>query len=212
VATPSHLPPARSPRRARRVLCPAALAAVIALAAGCDAQDDGAGTAAAGTSESAPPRTATTGTDEARTIRAGGFDWTVALFRELHPHAAPDQQIVGSRRPADGSGFWAAFLTACNAGPRPARPPAGLGLVDAFGHVFLPVGLPAGNPFAFAPGTLDPDGCLPASGTVAERVTDGVALVFEVPFDALENRPLHLRLPPPTASGDVAPARIRLDV
>jgi hypothetical protein len=189
----------------------AALAAAVVLAAGCGSEDDGRASAG-GKDRTAATSTAATGTDESQTIHAGGFDWTVALFRELNPHAAPDQEIVGSRRPAADHGFWAAFVTVCNPGPEPARPPAGMRLVDAFGHVFRPVGLSAANPFAYAPRRLEPSRCLPPTGTVAEHVTDGVALVFEVPFDALENRPLFLRLPRATASGDGAPPRIRLDV
>jgi hypothetical protein len=174
---------------------------VVALVGGCGSSGDGATGA-----------TTSSRTDESQTVRAGGFDWTVALFRELNPHVAPDQEIAGAYRPAAGHALWAAFLTVCSARTEAIRPPAGFRLVDAFGQVFRPVRLEATNAFAYAPRTLGPNDCIPAVGSVAERVTDGVALVFDLPLDAVEDRPLFLRLPRATASGDGRPARIRLDV
>jgi hypothetical protein len=179
----------------------ALLAAAVALVAGCGSSSD-----------ETPTVSTWSGTDESQTVRAGGFDWTVALFRELNPRVTPDREIAGEHRPADGHALWAAFMRVCNARSEAVQPPAGVRLVDAFGQVFSPVGLRAGNAFAYTPRTLGPTDCLPAIGSVAERVTDGVALVFELPFDALEDRPLFLRLPPETADGGARPPRIRLDV
>jgi hypothetical protein len=179
----------------RRLLAAAGVAVGLAGLAGCGSE-----------AEPEPPPT------EAQTVTAGGFDWFAPLFRELNPRIAPDREILGSRRPAEGHAFWGAVVNVCNAREGSRRPPEGFRLVDAFGNAYRPLDLPARNAFAYEPRPLEKGACIPAPGSTAERATDGMVVVFEIPFEAADNRPLFLRLPPATAGRDGRPPQIELDV
>jgi hypothetical protein len=56
---------------------------------------------------------------------------------------------------------------------------------------------------------LEPGQCLPGEGTAADRTFDGAALVFELPYEAAQERPMILEIADPSGSGE---ARVQLDL
>lgn len=159
----------------RALLC---LCAALALAAGCGGE--------------ASEDTAVEAT-EANTVELGGLRYRVPLFRELNPNVQPDRALYDGPPPAEGHGLYAAFLQVCNPGATTIEPTGRVALEDAFGQRFRP--LPATDPdLGYRPEPLAARACLPARGTVAARTFDGAAVVFELPFDAVRERPLVLEL------------------
>jgi hypothetical protein len=60
---------------------------------------------------------------------------------------------------------------------------------------FEPEELPEDNAFAYAAQTLDPKECIPQAGSVAQLgPSAGSMLLFQLPLDATENRPLELEM------------------
>jgi hypothetical protein len=98
--------------------------------------------------------------------------------------------MVGDRRTREARTFFGVFVRACNDRESTRRPSHRVALIDAFGKRVRPVGLPAENPFAYAPVPLEPYECLPAPGSVADRAADGALVLFDVPVDFLGERPI----------------------
>lgn len=83
---------------------------------------------------------------------------------------------------------------------------------DTTGAEFEPIPLdPKATPLAYVPNDLAPGDHLPALGSVAQTTTTaGAVLVFKIPRQNLENRPLELRIAAP--GGEPPAATVDLDV
>jgi hypothetical protein len=149
---------------------------------------------------------------EQNVTELGGVRYRIVLFRELNPRIRPDRAIYDGPPPEEGVGIFAAFLEACNATDEVQVPTDRVRLEDAFGEAYPQVEPRSGDPLAYAPRPLRPDRCLPAQDAVAERALPGAAVLFEVPFDALSNRPfvLELRGSEPDSADEVR--RVQLDL
>jgi hypothetical protein len=146
---------------------------------------------------------------EQNVVRIDGLAYRVVLFRELNPRIEPDRSLVEGARPGPDEGLYAAILHVCNEGEVPARPTGDIVLEDAFGQVFHPL-RPAVDPeLTYHPRDLDPDECLPVPGSTADTSFDGAAVVYEVPFDAVQRRPMVLEIRP---RGGGEPSRVQLDL
>lgn len=130
---------------------------------------------------------------EGSVVELGGIGYRVLLARQLNPAIQPDQQLVGDVQVPDGQALFGVFLEGC-ALDGPAAPDAETTLTTALGDAYEPIDLPA-EELAFTATRLQAEQCEPDEGSVAERTFNGgAALVFQVPLDAFENRPLALRL------------------
>lgn len=148
---------------------------------------------------------------EAQSVVLDGVRYRAPMFRQLNTRVAPDEQLWDRPPAGAGRGAFAAFVEVCNVSGRPLTPPEGFRLLDAFGRSFMPKDAGNRNEFAYEPRRLQPDECIPAAGSVTDQTLSGSALLFELPFDVLENRPLYLQLP--RLPGETARTpRIRLDV
>ena len=161
-----------------------------------------------------PPAGEGTDTDElapiGASVQVGGVRYDVTIARQLNPRIEPDEELVEGYTPGDDDALlFGVFLKACNTKEQPVRPTDRLALLAAFGTRVQPVELPDGNPFAYAPRRLEPGDCLPAEGSVADRVIDGRMLLFEVTNDLLDQRPLGLEIVAPDGSER---AVVQLDV
>ena len=167
-----------------------------------------------GEDEQVPPAGEGTDADElapiGSTVVVGDVAYRVTIARQLNPRIAPDEELVDGRRPEGDALLFGVFLQACNPeGGEPARATGRVALLDAFGARAEPVDLGADNPFAYRPATIEPGECLPQPGSVAERAVDGRLVLFEVPADRLENRPLGLEVVSPDGRDR---ATVQLDV
>jgi hypothetical protein len=166
---------------------------LVALVAGCD---------------DAPPEDNAVEAREGNVVELGGLTYRVVLFRELNPRTVPDSALVEGV-PKDGQGYYAAFLSVCNDSDAVQMPTGDIHLEDAFGHGFAPLDADVDSELTYEPHRLQPEACLPADGSAAEETYNGAALIFSVPFDAVQRRPMILSLQP---RGGGTPARVQLDL
>jgi hypothetical protein len=155
---------------------------------------------------------------EGLSVKLGGLRYTVFLTRQLNLKSPEDSgYLPGMKEAAPGRGLFAVFTQACNIGDDPADavPVSRFSIVDAQGEEFQPVGVSADNPFAWHGGTVVPDNCEPARGTLAQQSpTSGAIVLFNLPLAATENRPLELHIQGPfdEETGKPAVARVTLDI
>jgi hypothetical protein len=179
--------PARMPRLVLMLLCLASLAA---------------GAAACGTADEEP------GVDhparEGLALEVGGVEYNVFITRQLNPRVAPDQAYVEEGTEAEpGETLYGVFLQACNRAHESGDAAEAVE-VDAFkivdnqGNEFEPEELPEDNAFAYHPQELLPQECIPETGSVAQLgPTAGAMLLFRLPLENTEYRPLELELEGP---------------
>ena len=98
-------------------------------------------------------------------------------------------QRVGHRHILTPDGYYGAFLTVCNESGEPRTPTGDIDLEDAFGSTFRPLDATVHPELTYQPRRLEPNGCEPADGSPADETFNGAALVFSVPFDAVQRRP-----------------------
>lgn len=130
-----------------------------------------------------------------RPVVVDGLRYDPLLARRLNPRIVPDEGLLSGRLPSDQQQWFGVFLRVCNDSDRTRATSSRLALVDADGaRVEVSDALPASNPFAYHATAVEPEDCIPKSGSVAERVSDGALVLFEVPEDFLMNRPVALEI------------------
>jgi hypothetical protein len=128
------------------------------------------------------------------TVRVEGLAYTPQTSRILNPALRPDGELVGGRRPGDDETWFGVFVRVCNEEGEPKVASSDLALVGAFGRVERPVDVPGNEAFAYEPRRLERNGCIPAPGSVGDRVAEGALVLFEVSYDFLEQRPVALQI------------------
>ena len=131
---------------------------------------------------------------EGLAIEMGGVTYNVFITRELNPKITPDSAYVTDEAPP-GQSLYGIFLRACNVSKHPEATAAEFTVRDNQDNTFHPESLPADNQFAYAAKTLDPKECIPEVGSVAQLgPTAGSMLLFQLPLENTENRPLELEI------------------
>jgi hypothetical protein len=168
---------ARSMPRLPVVACLLALAAPLALAA-CGEEHPGI---------DEPAR-------EGLAVEMQGIDYNVFITRQLNPDITPDDAYVSLQAPP-GEVLYGVFLEACNVSDESRESAGEFVLRDNQENTFEPEPLPEDNQFAYNPRTLLPEECIPEAGSVAQLgPTAGSMLLFQLPLDITENRPLELEI------------------
>jgi hypothetical protein len=149
----------------------------------------------------------------------GGIDYNVYITRELNLRDVEDIGYYKGPEAPPGFALYGVFLTACNpeeAADSPNVPAAtNFTVVDTQGNRFKPLPLPADSVFAYHARPLKHKACVPKAGSLAANSpTNGSLLIFKLPLDTLENRPLDLEIvsPPNPETGQTETGRIELDV
>lgn len=158
----------------------------------------------------APDHDAPSGT----TVVQDGVAYSVQTSRALNPQDPDDgallQGVRGAKR-LDGpdTTLMVVFLQASDEASGTRNAVTAPELVDAFGRVFRPLDLPAGNALAYHGGRLSSGQQIPdPRSDAAEGPADGAALVYRLPTDVfLTDRPFTLRF----GAGDGA-ASVELDL
>jgi hypothetical protein len=164
-------------RRLPIVACALALAASLGLVA-CGSEEPGV---------DEPAR-------EGLAIEMGGVDYTVFITRELNPDITPDDAYVTSEAPP-GEALYGVFLRACNVSDEQRETADEFMVRDNQRNTFEPEPLPEDNEFAYNARTLDPEECIPEAGSVAQLgPTAASMLLFQLPLQNTENRPLELEI------------------
>ena len=177
--------PARRPAQSRVAVAVAAACALLAAAL-----------LVAGCGTTTPDRGAPLG----NTVTQGDVAYNVQTSRELNLLEPDDRALLGGLAQSralesPGTTLVVVFLQARDEGGGPRRAVARPQLVSAFGAVFLPLPLPATNPFAYHGGLLAPAQELPdPDSPAAEGPADGAALIYRVPTGTYTtDRPFVLR-------------------
>jgi hypothetical protein len=160
----------------------------------------------------------THGDSEGAYVQAGPLIYQVQISRELNAASVEDAQYLqglpaGTPRLAGDQEWFGVWLRVQNA-TKAAHPSASeFKIVDTTGAAYTPIALPATNPFAYQPGSVQgadgqpvqPD---PNSGAGSGPI-QGSMLLFKLNTSVYANRPLELEITPPDGT---APSSVVLDL
>ncbi len=158
----------------------------------------------------------TVGETEGLYIDVNNLRYQVQTSRVLNPVDPEDRDYLAglpeSEMPEPGETFFGVFLRVQNTTESTTAETAEeFEIVDTEGDSYEPIELPEENPFAYRPTTLEPGELLPEPDTAQfSGPTRGALLLFKLPFDALQNRPLEFEIHSPENENEVG--RIALDV
>jgi hypothetical protein len=138
-------------------------------------------------------------------------DYNVFITRELNLRIPEDKAYFKGPEPGKDQLLYGVFLQACNNTEQSQQTADAFFITDNQENRFDPVPLPKDNAFAYQPSTLKPGTCTPATGSVAQLgPTAGSMLLFKLPLQNTENRPLELHIEKP--SGATPGKRVELDI
>jgi hypothetical protein len=87
------------------------------------------------------------------------------------------------------------FIEVCNNSGEEHTPSEQFVIIDNQNNRFEPEPLPEDNQFAYHARVLAPKECIPEAGSVAQLgPTEGSMLLFQLPLQTTENRPLELEV------------------
>ena len=178
----------------------AAVAVALSLAAsGCGPEHD----------ESEPKR-------EGLAFKLDGLDYNVFITRQLNIRNAEDHDYYpGPDAPRDRACTESSSRSATRTPTARRQSAREFKIVDTQKNAFEPKELPKSNFFAYHPAKLSPQECIPTiGGAAATGPTAGSMLLFELPTEATENRPLELEVEGPfdPTTGKRETAKVELDI
>jgi hypothetical protein len=131
---------------------------------------------------------------EGLALELEGVDYNVFITRQLNPKITPDEAYVNDEAPP-GETLYGVFIEVCNASEEVRTPTDEFVILDNQSNRFEPQELPEDNQFAYRSRELDPEECIPEAGSVAQLgPTEGSMLLFQLPLQTTENRPLELEV------------------
>jgi hypothetical protein len=175
-----------------RLLRPAALACMLALAGGL---------VASGCGEEEEVRR------EGLFVGLGGLTYNVYITRQLNLRDPEDRDYAKLPEATRGTAYYAVFLRVCNDEGPPVPSAAEFKVVDTQGNEYFPLELEKDNFFAYEPKVLGARKCIPEEGSIAaQSPAAGSLLIFQLSTQATENRPLELEITEPVEG--TAPAEL----
>jgi hypothetical protein len=145
---------------------------------------------------------------EGQAVELGGLRYNVLFSRFLNIHDVEDAAyLTGQPDPTADQIYLGVFLQVKNVGNAPATLPTAFTVVDTSKHRFD--SLASTSDYAFPGGTtLDSDTVAPDPDSPAGNgPIQGALVLFNLPADVTENRPLTLEIP-----GPGGPAEVELDI
>jgi hypothetical protein len=135
---------------------------------------------------------------EGLAIPIGRAYYNVFMTRQLNLDTVPDRDYYEGEPPAKDETLYGVFIQVCNHGEQPVETAESFKVLDNQENELEPLELPEDNAFAYHPRRLDPDQCIPEVGSVAQQgPTAASMLLFRIPLDMTENRPLELEVQAP---------------
>jgi hypothetical protein len=124
-----------------------------------------------------------------------GVDYNVFITRQLNPAIPPDNTYYTGPEPAPDENLYGVFVQTCNNSDARRGTAEDFKVVDNQGNEFEPEQGDAGSVIAYEPRELDPKECIPEAGSLAQLGPQGASmLLFRLPLQATENRPLELEI------------------
>jgi hypothetical protein len=131
---------------------------------------------------------------EGLALELGGVEYNVFITRQLNPRITPDKAYVTDEAPP-GETLYGVFIEVCNNSDEEHTPSEEFVILDNQSNRFEPEELPENNAFAYHARPLSPQECIPEAGGVAQLgPTEGSMLLFQLPLETTENRPLELEV------------------
>jgi hypothetical protein len=132
---------------------------------------------------------------EGLALELEGVEYNVFITRQLNQRITPDKAYFDGPEPKKGETLYGVFIQVCNRSNDTHQTADTFTIKDNQGNEFEPEELPADNAFAYHPGELGPDECIPEAGSVAQLgPTSGAMLLFRLPLKNTEYRPLELEI------------------
>lgn len=126
-----------------------------------------------------------------------GAKYQIQMSRQLNEADKEDKGYLkglpeGTEAPGADETWFGIFLRVENVTDETIVPADEFEIVDTEGKVFKPIELdPESNPFAYEPEPIAPDELLPHADSVAGAgLTNGALVLFKLPYEAFDNRPL----------------------
>ncbi len=150
---------------------------------------------------------------EALYVDLGGLKYQVQISRQLNPRDITDKGYfrgIAADESAleDGEVWFGVFLRVENESDDPIPAAAEFEVEDTRGTAFEPV--ESESVFAYEPASVPGKGYLPDPESLATGDTQGGLLLFKIPNESLDNRPLELLIKNPSDTRDAR--AIDLDV
>jgi len=134
-------------------------------------------------------------------VDVGALDYQVQISRILNPNSVPDSQYLtglpeDEAGPTDKETWFGVFVRVQNSTETVQTPALKFEIVDTQEKSFEPITLDAKeNVFAYTANPLAPGATLPAVDSLTnEGPSQGSMLLFKLPFDTLQNRPLEFKI------------------
>ena len=134
-------------------------------------------------------------------LSLGELKYQVQGSRQLNPDDVQDRALLAgipaARQGLDDDEVWfGVFMQVENESDEPLRPASDIEIVDTQEDVFEPIELNQSNPFAYRPeDPIPPGDVAPIPDTPAfNTASQGSLLLFKLTLDAIDNRPLELKL------------------
>jgi hypothetical protein len=138
---------------------------------------------------------------EGLSVDIGGLDYNVFITRQLNLSITPDKAYYEGPPAKPGNTLYGVFIRVCNPGDDELTSASEFKVTDNQGNEFEPTELPEDNAFAYNSRTLGKEECIPEDGSVAQQgPTAGSMLLFDLPLENTENRPLELEITSPETS------------
>jgi hypothetical protein len=124
-----------------------------------------------------------------------GVDYNVFITRQLNPAIPPDNTYYTGPEPEPDETLYGVFVQTCNNSDERRGTAEDFKVVDNQGNEFEPEQVDAGSVIAYEPRELDPEECIPEAGSLAQMGPQAASmLLFRIPLQATENRPLELEI------------------
>jgi hypothetical protein len=133
---------------------------------------------------------------EGLAIDLDGIDYNVFITRQLNTEVTPDEAYYTGPQPGPDELLYGVFMQVCNNSDEPLETADTFFIKDNQGNEFEPEEVELeNNQFRYEPKVLNPDQCIPEAGSVAQLgPSAGTMLLFRLPLQTTENRPLELEI------------------
>ena len=142
-------------------------------------------------------------------IDVGELDYQIQGSRVLNPDVDPDRQYLAGLPETEGGPsreetWFAVFIRVDNHTDEEHTTASEFEIVDTQEETFEPIELDvASNQFAYESRGLEAGHTLPAEGSLTgEGPNQGALLLFKLPYETLQNRPLEFKIKPSAPGGE----------
>ena len=141
---------------------------------------------------------------EGEPLELGDLAFNIQITRQLNPFSSEDAAYLkGAPELLPNEEYLGVFMQVTNEGDEAAVVPEPFHVIDTRGTLYDQVELE--NEWALRPGTpVEPEETIPGPETAAKNgPIEGSLILFVIPEEANENRPLVLEIPGPDGVGEI---------